>query len=135
MADMILFTDIVERAYLISRNKSAFFEREALAEANRYVAALFTAVAYNQPNCVRLMLAVVGRREATRNCFDTFSQDGPIPVKHTLSVGELAWSLGKGQVYYRCTIHTGVLQVYNVVLLFLLFHLNYSKFHARVQLN
>jgi hypothetical protein len=110
MRDIIVLvrSDIVERAYMISRNKAAFFEREALAEANRYVAALFTAVAYDQPECVRLMLAIVGRREATRNCFDTVSKEGPVAVTRTLSVGELAHTLGEIIVTFVCGLNTPV---------------------------
>ena len=89
--------DIVERAYLISRNKSVFFDGEALAEANRYVAALYTAIAYDQPRCVELVLNVIGRRDATRHsfCTDSTTTDPTHrgPVK-SLGAGELARSLG-----------------------------------------
>ena len=40
---------MVDRAYLLSKHKEQFIAQEALAEANRYEAALFTAVQYNQP--------------------------------------------------------------------------------------
>lgn len=83
--------DIVERAYLISKNKSVFFDQEALTEANRYVAALYTAIAYNQPRCVELILAVVGRRDVAKHSF--FVSDEP-PVLESLEAGELAHTLG-----------------------------------------
>ena len=62
-ACMICSADVVDRAYMISKHKKAFFEDNALAEANRYEAAIFTAVEYNQPECVKLMLSVLGHRD------------------------------------------------------------------------
>jgi len=82
--------DIVERAYLISRNKSVFFDQEALTEANRYVAALYTAIAYDQPRCVELILAAIGRRDAAKHSFYVSDE----PVLESLEAGELARTLG-----------------------------------------
>ncbi|KAK2178292.1 hypothetical protein NP493_549g01033 [Ridgeia piscesae] len=48
--------DVVERAYMISYHKAIFFDCNALAEANRYEAALFAAVEYNRPQCVEVMV-------------------------------------------------------------------------------
>jgi hypothetical protein len=39
---------MVDRAFLLSSNKTAFFDQRALAEANRYTAAIFTAIVYDQ---------------------------------------------------------------------------------------
>lgn len=61
--------DVVDRAYMISRNKDIFFDQEALAEANRYEAALFTSVEYNQPDSVYTMLEYLGPREPGRHSF------------------------------------------------------------------
>jgi len=85
------FPDIVERAYLISKNKSVFFDQGALTEANRYVAALYTAIAYNQPRCVELILAAVGRRDAVKHSFYVSDE----PVLASLEAGELARTLGE----------------------------------------
>jgi hypothetical protein len=91
--------DIVERAYLISRNKSVFFGQEALAEANRYVAALYTAIAYNQPSCVELILAVVGKRDAAKHSF--YIAD--VPTLQNLEAAELAHTLGHTECYKLVT--------------------------------
>ncbi len=80
---------MVDRAYLISRNKNVFFDREAMAEANRYEAALYTAVAYNQPACVRLMLPHLGPRQLRSHDFYTHSNQ-----QQTLSAVELAKARG-----------------------------------------
>lgn len=61
--------DVVEQAYLISRNKKLFFEHGALSEAFRLEAALFTAVEYNQPLCVTYLLGVLGVRNVRRHSF------------------------------------------------------------------
>lgn len=87
----LVFPDIVERAYLISKNKSMFFDQEALTEANRYVAALYTAIAYNQPRCVEIILAAIGRRDAAKHSF--YVSDEPA-VLESLEAGELARTLG-----------------------------------------
>lgn len=63
------YDDVVDRAYMISKNKKEFFEDGALAEANRYEAALFTAVEYNQPECVALMLSFMGHRDPPAHMF------------------------------------------------------------------
>ena len=68
---MFLPSDVVERAYLISHNKRIFFEQEALAEANRYEAALYTAIEYNQPQCVDIMLQHLGNKELGKHSFYT----------------------------------------------------------------
>jgi len=68
-----------------------FFDREALTEANRYVAALYTAIAYNQPRCVELILAAVGQRDAAKHSFYVSDE----PVLESLEAGELARTLGK----------------------------------------
>ena len=84
--------DIVERAYLLSRNKSVFFEQEALTEANRYVAALYTAIAYDQPRCVELILSAIGRRDAAKHSFYVSDDEA---VLESLEAGELARTLGE----------------------------------------
>ena len=70
---------------MISRNKDIFFGREALAEANRYEAALYTAVEYNKPNCVRFMHHVLGPREPGKHNFITANN-----CQQRLSACELA---------------------------------------------
>lgn len=86
--------DVVERAYMISKNKGIFFDQEALVEANRYVAALYTAVVYNQPKCVELMLSRLSLREpAYRHSFYT-DDDGATLEPH-LTASDLARILGK----------------------------------------
>ena len=70
---------------MISRNKNIFFDKEALVEANRYEAALYTAVEYNQPGCTQLMLEVLGPREPGKHNFIT-SNDS----QENLSACELA---------------------------------------------
>jgi len=88
--------DVVERAYLISKNKETFFgPPAALAEANRYVAALYTAVVYNQPGCVQLMLSHLGRRDPTRNSFITKHDC----TTQTLNAIDLAHNLGHMECY------------------------------------
>jgi len=89
-----LCVDIVERAYLISKNKSVFFGQEALAEANRYVAALYTAIAYNQPRCVELILSAVSRRDAAPHSFYV----ADLPTLQNLEAAELAHTLGIGLI-------------------------------------
>lgn len=61
--------DVVERAYMISKNKNVFFGGEALAEANRYEAALYTAIEYNQPECVQCMCHFLGAKEPGKHLF------------------------------------------------------------------
>ena len=57
-------------AYMISKRKDIFFDRDALAEANRYEAALFTAIAFNQKKCVQLMLNYLNPQTiARKHCF------------------------------------------------------------------
>jgi hypothetical protein len=88
--------DVVDRAYLISKNKETFFgPQAALAEANRYVAALYTAVVYNQPACVELMLNHVGRGDPARHNFITTHDCHT----QTLNAGDLAHSLGHMECY------------------------------------
>ncbi|ELU09601.1 hypothetical protein CAPTEDRAFT_229368 [Capitella teleta] len=65
------FEDVVERAYLISKHKKVFFAQDGLAEANRYEAALYTAVEYNQPECLDIMLEILGSREPAPQSFYT----------------------------------------------------------------
>lgn len=88
-----IMLDVVERAYMISKNKGIFFDQEALVEANRYVAALYTAIVYNQPKCVELMLGRLSLREpAYRHSF--YTADGSTLEPH-LTASDLARSLGK----------------------------------------
>lgn len=88
--------DVVERAYMISRNKGIFFDQEALVEANRYVAALYTAVFYNQPKCVELMLGRLSLREpAYKHSF--YAADG-LTLEPHLTASDLARILGR-QLY------------------------------------
>jgi hypothetical protein len=91
--------DIVERAYLISKNKSVFFGQEALAEANRYVAALYTAIAYNQPRCVELLLNAISRRDAAKHSF--YVADAP--TLQSLEAAKLAHTLGHTECYKLVT--------------------------------
>jgi len=90
MLSLSLLSDIVERAYLISKNKTVFFDQEALTEANRYIAALYTAIAYDQPRCVEIILAAVRRRDAAKHSFYVSDE----PVLESLEAGELARTLG-----------------------------------------
>ena len=83
---------------MISRNKDIFFGQEALTEANRYEAALFTAVEYDQPECVRLMLGYLGSREPGRHAFLIQGKN-----QENLSASELAKLRGKvGAGYKNC---------------------------------
>jgi len=70
-----------------------FFEQEALTEANRYVAALYTAIAYDQPRCVELILSAIARRDAAKHSFNV--SDDEQPVLESLEAGELARTLGE----------------------------------------
>ena len=74
---------------MISKNKDIFFSQEALAEANRYEAALFTAVEYDRPECVRVMLGYLGRKEPPRHCFKVADN------QKSLTAAELAKIRGK----------------------------------------
>lgn len=67
----VYFADVVDRAYMISKNKAVFFNQEALAEANRYEAALYTAIEYNQPRCVEIMMRFLGAKEPGKHLFYT----------------------------------------------------------------
>lgn len=69
-------SDVVERAYLISKHKDVFFKQDGLAEANRYEAALYTAVEYNQPQCVAVMLTILGTKEPAPQSFYIHKEDG-----------------------------------------------------------
>lgn len=86
--------DVVERAYLISHNKSIFFEQEALAEANRYEAALYTAIEYNQPQCVDIMLQHLGNKELGKHNFYTKDTNC-----EQLTAAELAQVRGHSECY------------------------------------
>ena len=91
----MLFPDHVERAYMISHNKNTFFDKEALVEVNRYEAALYTAVEYNQPGCTRYMLQVLGPREPGKHNFITSNNS-----QERLSACELAKVRGKTTYQY-----------------------------------
>ena len=82
----------MERAYLLSKNKSVFFEQEALTEANRYVAALYTAIAYDRPRCVELLLSAIARRDAAKHSFYVSDDTA---VLESLEAAELARTLGE----------------------------------------
>jgi hypothetical protein len=60
---------MVDRAFLLSSNKTAFFDQRALAEANRYTAAIFTAIVYDQPRCLECMLSYVKPRDLGQHIF------------------------------------------------------------------
>ena len=77
---------------MISRNKNIFFDKEALVEVNRYEAALYTSVEYNQPACTRLMLEVLGPREPGKHNFITTNNS-----QEKLSACELAKIRGRLQ--------------------------------------
>jgi ankyrin repeat protein len=99
-------SDVVDRAYLISKNKSVFFGQEALAEANRYIAALYTAVIYNQPLCVKLLLGLLRHRDLAQHNFYTDEM-----ILEKLSAIELAKLHGHTECYklilqwYQSTTH------------------------------
>jgi len=57
------------------------------------VAALYTAIAYNQPQCVELILSAIGRRDAAKHSFYVSESDEP--VLESLEAGELARTLGE----------------------------------------
>ncbi len=86
---------------MISRNKDVFFGRDALAEANRYEAALYTAVAYNRPDCVALMLKYLSPRELKKNMFFTNVDN----KQCSLTASELARIKGRSGVLIQ---HAGV---------------------------
>lgn len=70
LRDYFSLNDVVEMAYMISKRKDIFFDRDALTEANRYEAALFTAIAFNQKECVKLMLNYLSPQAiARKHCF------------------------------------------------------------------
>ena len=69
-----------------------FFGQEALAEANRYEAALYTAVEYDNPECVGVMLGYLGGREPSRQVFYTKDTN-----QESLSAKELADVRGRYQ--------------------------------------
>ena len=60
---------------MISKNKSIFFTQEALAEINRYEAAFFTAIEYDQPACLDVLINL-GFREPGTHCFWTNWPEG-----------------------------------------------------------
>ena len=68
------------------------YKGKALAEANRYLAALYTAVVYDQPACVDVMLRYLGRQDAARHSF--FAAEGA--TSERLNAGDLANTLGQG---------------------------------------
>jgi len=74
---------------MISYHKAIFFDCNALAEANRYEAALFAAVEYNRPQCVEVMLNVLGPRDVYRHDFYTSDNQ-----TEQLSAAELARARG-----------------------------------------
>ena len=84
---------------MISFHKAIFFDCNALAEANRYEAALFAAVEYNRPQCVKVMVNVLGPRDIYRHSFYT------VDNAHTekLSAAELAQARGLLFTYH---VHT-----------------------------
>lgn len=88
--------DVVDRAYMISKDKKTFFgEQAGMMEANRYVAALYTAIIYNQPECVRIMLKYLGRSDPLRQSF--FSPN--TRNSEMLNASDLAKSLGHTACY------------------------------------
>ena len=74
---------------MISYHKAVFFDCNALAEANRYEAALFAAVEYNRPRCVEVMVNVLGPRDVYRH--DFYTSDNQM---EQLSAAELAQARG-----------------------------------------
>ena len=94
---------MVERAYLISRNKGIFFGQEALAEANRYEAALYTAIEYNHPQCVEVMLHHLGKKELGKH--DFFTND---TNNEKLSATELAQVRGTSGGRGSGALFTGI---------------------------
>jgi len=86
--------DVVDRAYLLSKHKEQFIAQEALAEANRYEAALFTAVQYNQPACVEVLMGKLGLNMIRKHMFHTEENR-----KETLSASELAKLRGHSECY------------------------------------
>ena len=89
LATLFASTDVVERAYMISYHKAVFFDCNALAEANRYEAALFAAVEYDRPRCVEVMVNVLGPRDVYRH--DFYTSDNQM---EQLSAAELAQARG-----------------------------------------
>lgn len=87
-------SDVVDRAYMISHNKQVFFDGEAMAEANRYEAALYTAVEYNQSECVSLLLTYLGTLEPNKHNF--YINDNQ---RENLSPRELAKIRGHSECY------------------------------------
>jgi len=92
--------DVVERAYLISHNKRLFFDQRALAEANRYIAATYTAIVHNHPRCLEHLLTFVQRRDLGRHTF--FFPDDVTKVK--LTACELARALGHMECFKIITL-------------------------------
>ena len=96
---------MVDRAYLISHNKAIFFDQEALAEANRYEAALYTAIEYNQPQCVEIMLQHLGNKELGKHNFYTKDTN-----REQLTAAELACIRGiqtdnkRWDTIFHCTL-------------------------------
>lgn len=87
--------DVVERAYLMSRNKAVFFEQEALVEANRYLAAFYTAIVYNHPKCVEFMLGRLGLKDPlARHSFYTADKK-----LEAFAASDLAQHLGHSECY------------------------------------
>lgn len=95
--------DVVERAYMISFHKAVFFDCNALAEANRYEAALFAAVEYNQPRCVEVMVNLLGPRDVYRHNF--YISDNQI---EQLSAAELAQARGHTECYHILSAMTDI---------------------------
>jgi len=86
--------DVVDRAYLLSKHKDQFIAQGAMAEANRYEAALFTAVSYNKPGCVEVLMGKLGLNMIRKHMFQTAENR-----KETLSASELAKLRGHSECY------------------------------------
>lgn len=87
--------DAVERAFLLSKNKQAFLNRGALAEANRYEASLYTAAAYNQQGCLRILTEIMSPGFCPEDRRHSFCTEGK--KKERLSAPELARRRGASE--------------------------------------
>jgi len=96
LRDYFSLNDVVEMAYMISKRKDIFFDRDALTEANRYEAALFTAIAFNQKECVQLMLNYLNPQAiARKHCFMVNDNEN----KEMYSALELATAKGHNECF------------------------------------
>ena len=85
-----LILDTSGRAFFISNNKTKFFDQGGLAEVNRCEAALYTAVLYDQPRCLQVLVSIMGQWEPNKHNFFVKNEN----QSENVSASELAEAMG-----------------------------------------